>query len=333
MAESLKLENFAATATDYATDNKLHLHSQLLAPGMDGIAGSPIKPLGSFVQPIPTKDRVLLTDFKVGNVLQPDNRSGFTPTIDVVTFKPRWAQVVEAKINLAFTEKQLVALQKSYLAMLATPASAKLILDKFPVFEAMVISKVMEKAKSEIRSTAIWKGVRNVNSQTPQAIFNGWLKIIDDLVIAGVIVPGQVAAINAITDQNAVAEFKKIVRLLPSQYLYSDQLILLVAPEHLAAYEANYQTTRGPLVYNNSFNQVFVEGTLIEICVEPGLAGHETPILTTKQNLAFLYDDDFDAMTFKFDYQVRTEDIAMIMKFQAQPEIIDPTEIWFGNVA
>ena len=68
MADSLKLENFAATATDYASDNKNHFHSQLLAPGMEGIAGSPVKPLGSFVQPIPTKDRVLLTDFRVGNV-------------------------------------------------------------------------------------------------------------------------------------------------------------------------------------------------------------------------------------------------------------------------
>jgi hypothetical protein len=78
--ESLTLSKFAETATDYAHDNKLHLHTQMLAPGLNGIPGTPIKPLTDFVQGIPTKDRVLLHDFKMGTVLQPDKREGFTRT-------------------------------------------------------------------------------------------------------------------------------------------------------------------------------------------------------------------------------------------------------------
>lgn len=332
MADSLSLVKFAETATDYATDNKLHLHSQLLAPGLDGIPGSPIKPLGEFVQSIPTKDRVLLTDFKVGEVLQPDKREGFTPTDDVVKMEPRWAEVVEAKINLLFPEKKLVALQKTYLGMIASPGSAKLVLDKFPVFEALVLDTILKQAKSEMRNIALWKGVRNLNLKKPQAIFNGWLKQIDDAIIASLIKSTQIATINAISALNAVAEFKKIVKLLPAEYLYSNELVMLVAPQQLADYDANYQATRGPILYNTQFNQRFIEGTLIEMCVEPGLAGNETPILTTRNNLCFLYDDDFDSMTFKFDYNSRSEDLALILKFQAQPEIIDFSEMWMGNV-
>lgn len=332
MPDSIDLAGFATTATDYAHDNKLHLHTKLLAPGLNGIPGSPIKPLDSYVQGIPTKDRVLLYDFKIGDVLQPDKREGFTPTNNVLKFKNRWANVEEAKINLRFTEKSLVALQNSFLGMLATPNTAKLILDKFPVFEAFVIDKILEKAKVEMRNRVVFNGVLNPALATPQSIFNGWLKIIDDLIISGDIPAGNIAAINAITAANAVTEHLKIVDLLPAEYFYSGTVVSLCAPEHMKNYNKHYQTSRGNIVYNTEFMKQYIEGTNIEMIVEPGLTGTESPILTTRDNLVMLYDADYESMTLSFDYNKRAEDLAYILKFQAAVNLIDPSEIWMGNV-
>ncbi len=333
--ESLTLQGFAETATDYAHDNVLRYHSQLLAPGLNGIPGTQIKPLNEFVQGIPTADRVLLHDFKFGSTLQPDKRDGFTPTANAITVKPRWAQVVEAKINLRFTEKQIVALQKSFFGMLTGSIStqAKLILDQFPTFEAYFMNKIIEQAKSEMRNIAMWNGIRNEALQTPGAIFDGWLKFIDELIISEDIPEDNLVAINAITDANAVAEFKKIVKIIPEEYRYSNQLVCLANVNQKDSYDTNYQATRGAIPYNTQYLKQTIEGTNIEILVEPGLKGYETPIFVTRDNLCFLYDDDYQTMNLKFDYNIRSEDLAFIAKFQAQPEIIAPYEIWMGTVA
>ncbi len=330
--ESLTLSKFAETATDYAHDNKLHLHTQMLAPGLNGIPGTPIKPLTDFVQGIPTKDRVLLHDFKMGSVLQPDKREGFTPTADAIKIEPRWSQVVECKINLLFPEKKIVALQKSFFGMLSGGGSqSKLFLESFPVFEAFFLSKVIEKAKSELRNISLWKGSRNIALQTPAAIFDGWQKKIDAAIVSAALPAANIATIAVITASNAVTEIKKIVALLPAEWRYSDQLVCLISPTHMDMYNAHYQTSRGPIVYNNSYNKQYIEGTMIEFLVEPGLSGYETPIITTRNNLVFLYDDDFESMDFTFDYNKRNEDLALIAKFQAQPDVIDFTEMWMGN--
>ncbi|MDI9871315.1 hypothetical protein [Flectobacillus roseus] len=331
--ESLKLEQFAETATDYAHDNKLHLHSQLLQPGLNGIPNSPIRPLSDFVQGIPTKDRVLLHDFKMGTVLQPDKREGFTPTADAFKIKPRWAQVVECKINLLFSEKQIVALQKTFFGMLSGGGpQSKLFLERFPTFESFFMSKVVEKAKSELRNISLWKGSRNEAIQSPQAIFDGWLKLIDQAIVADLIPEANMAAINPITTSNGMAEHKKIVNLLPDEYKYSGEIIALEGGNHLTAYNENYQTVRGTTPLNNAFNQQSIEGTNIPFFVEPGLTGSETPIFTTRNNFVLLYDDDFESMTVTVDYNKRDENLALIVKFQAQPEIIDFAEIWLGSV-
>lgn len=332
--ESLTLAGFAETATDYAHDNALHYHSQLLAPGLNGIAGSPIKPLDEYVQGIPTKDRVLLHDFKIGSVLQPDKREGFTPTTNAIKITPRWASVVEAKINLRFTEKQIVALQKSFFGMMAgsTNAKAKLILDQFPVFEAYFMDMILKKAKAEMRNISMWNGIRNEALQTPGAIFDGWLKFIDELIISEDIPEDNLVAISAITDANAVAEVKKIVKIVPEEYRYSDELVCIMNTTQKDSYDTNYQATRGAIPYNTQYVKQTIEGTNIEMVVEPGLKGYDTPIIISRNNLCFLYDDDYKSLNFKFDYNIRNEDLAVIAKFQAQPEIIAPYEIWMGTV-
>ena len=330
--ESLKLSSFATTATDYAHDNKLHLHTQMLAPGLNGVAGTPIKPLTDFVQGIPTKDKVLLHSLKLGSVLQPDLRAGFTPTADALEITPRWSQVVECKINLLFPETKIVALQKSFFGMLAGNTSqSKLILEQFPVFEAYFLSKIIEKAKAELRNISLWKGVRNTALQAPAAIFDGWNKKIDAAIVAGTLSAANIATIAVISASNAVTEIKKIVALLPAEWRYSDQLVCLISPAQMDMYNAHYQTSRGPIVYNNAYNKQYIEGTMIEFLVEPGLSGRESPIITTRDNFCMLYDDDFESMNLTFDYNKRTQDLAYIMQFQAQPDIIDFTEMWIGD--
>ena len=332
MNDALDLSRLATTATDYARDNRDHIFNQLLNPGFSGIAGSPIQPLDNYVTSIPTKDEVVLTEIVIGTVLQPDKREGFTPKNDVVTIKPRKSKVKPCKINLRFTEKKLVQLNKSYYGMINGPQS-KLVLDRLPVFESYINQTVLDNARSELRNITLYNGVENIDNPAPEGLFDGLRTKMDEALADGEVPAANIATINAITEDNAVAEFKKIAKKLPAKYKYSDKLIMILSPEHLEMYEANYQKTRGAIVYNTGYSKRTLEGTLIEFFVEPGMSGSDTPWITTKGNVCWLYDDDFNTMSLKFDYQPRTEDLAYILKFQANVDFALSSEFWMGEVA
>jgi hypothetical protein len=331
MNDALDLSLLATTATDYARDNRDHIFNQLLNPGFNGIAGSPIQPLDNYVTSIPSKDEIVLTEIVIGTVLQPDKREGFTPKNDVIKIKPRKAKVKPCKINLRFTEKKLVQLNKSYYGMINGPQS-KLILDRLPVFEAYINETVLSNARSELRNITIYNGQENINNPAPEGLFDGLRPKVDAALAAGEIPAANVATINAITESNAVDEFKKIAKKLPAKYKYSDKLIMILSPEHLEMYEAHYQKSRGALVYNTGYTKRTLEGTLIEFFVEPGMSGSETPWITTKGNICWLYDDDFNSMSLTFDHNVRSEDLAYILKFQANVDFALANEFWMGNV-
>lgn len=330
MNDALDLALLASTATDYARDNRDHIFNQLLNPGFNGVANSLIRPLSDYVTPIPAKDEVVLTEIVIGKVLQPDKREGFTPLNNVIKFKPRLSKVKPCKINLRFTEKKLVQLNKSYWGMIKGP-DAKLVLDRLPVFEAYINQTIIDNAKSELRVTTMFNGVENINNPDAAGLFTGLLPKIDAAIVSGEIPVANIAPINAITSSNAVSEFKKIAKKLPAKYKYSDKLMMVLSPEHMEMYEENYQATRGALVYNTSFNKRTLEGTLIEFFVEPGMSGADSPFITTKGNICWLYDDDFQSMDLKFDYQIRSEDLAYIMKFQANVDFALASEIWIGD--
>ncbi|TAF02279.1 MAG: hypothetical protein EAZ80_01665 [Runella slithyformis] len=331
MPDSLDLSLLAGTATDFARDNREHIASKLLNPGMNGIPGTPIKPMMDYVTPIVSKDEVVLTEFIFGNMLQPDKRNGFTPLNDRVKLKPRRAKVKPAKINLRFTETQLVAMNKSYYGMIQGPQS-KLILDRIPVFEAYINEKIVEKAQSELRNISMFMGVLNANNAAPAGIMNGLRTKWDADILSGEIPAGNIVTINAITTANAVTEIKKIMGKVPAAYRYTNRLICLISPEHMDAYEQHYQTSRGALPYNSSFEKKYIEGSMIEFFVEPGMSGYETPVITTKGNVCWLYDDDASTFSLTFDYNKRDEDLAYILKFQNEIDYALAEELWFGNV-
>ncbi|OIN61183.1 hypothetical protein [Arsenicibacter rosenii] len=329
--DSLDLSLLATTATDYARDNQDHVFNQLLNPGFSGIPGSPIRPLTDYVTPIPGKDEVVLTEIVIGSVLQPDKREGFTPKNNVVKIKPRKAKVKPCKINLKFTEKQLVTLNKSYYGMIKGPES-KLILDRLPVFEAYINKRIIDTARAELRNISLYNGVENINNPSPEGVFDGIRIKIDEALADGEIPVANIATINAITEANAVAEFKKIAKKVPAKYKFSDRLIMVLSPEHLEMYEANYQSTRGALIYNNAYNKRTLEGTMIEFFVEPGMTGADSPFITTLGNICWLYDDDLTTMSLTFDYNKRSEDLAYILKFQAATDFALAEEIWMGEI-
>lgn len=331
MTDGLDLSLLATTATDYARDNRNHIFNELLNPGFNGTAGSPIQPLSNYVTPIASKDEVVLTEIVVGNVLQPDKREGFTPTNNVVKIIPRKQKVKPCKINLRFTEKKLEQLNKSYYSMIQGP-NAKLILDRLPVFEAYINQTILDNARSELRVTSIFNGVEDIDNPSAEGLFDGLLTKIDTAIATGEIPVGNIVTISTIDESNAVAVFKKIAKALPAKYKYSDKLIMLLSPEHLEMYEANYQATRGPLVYNTGYMKRVLEGTLIEFYVEPGMSGADSPIITTKGNVCWLYDDDFTSMNLVFDHNKRSEDLAYILKFQANVDFALAKEIWMGQV-
>lgn len=332
MADSLTLSQFAETSTDFARDNKEHLYTELMAPGLNGIEGSPIRPMSEFVTEIPSKDEIVLTELTIGDPLQPDLRAGFTKKDDVVSIKPRIGKVEACKINLLFTEKQLALLNKTYQAQIKGPNS-KMILDRFPVFEALINQKIIEKAKSALRNTSLWNGVKNPLDKSAAGLFDGLRKIIDDMTISGEIPTGNFTEINPITASNAVTEFKKIITDLPSEIIYDPETICLVSPNLMGLYDSHYQTSRGAIPYNLGFNQRMIEGTMIPFFVEPGLTDIETPTFTRKGNIIWQYDDDFESLDLTFDYNKRSEDLAYILKFQLSTNIAFGKEVWQGVTA
>lgn len=331
MADSLDLSLLATTATDYARDNKDHIFTKALAPGLTGIAGTPVAPVDSYAQAIPGNDEVVLTEIIVNSVLRPSQLNGFTPANNKVKIVPRKAKVKPCKVDLLFTQEQIVKLYKSYYGQVK---GGKIDKTTYP-FEEFIINRIIKQLSTDLRQAWI-NGVRVDAGTSALDAMDGLFKMYTDLVASGDIPAGNIATIAAITAANGVGEFEKIIDKLPSEYFYQD-LVCLTPLAHKKAYERNYRSTYGTTPYNAGYNKQEIEGTMVEFIVEPGMlttggTAFEAPIITTRENLAWLYDDESAQNNLEFDYNKRERNLAYIMDFQVGSGVAIPGLMWSGNV-
>lgn len=282
---------------------------------------------------IPGNDEVVLTELYLESVLQSGATGTFSPTNNVFKIKPKKAKVKPCKVDLLFTEQKILSLYKSWYGQVR---GGKIDRTTYP-FEQWVIEHVLKRVSTDLRQKALVNGTRNDAGTTPEQVMDGLFVKLAAARASGAIGASQIATINAITTLNAVAEFEKMVDKIPTEYFYSD-LVCISPLSFKRAYERNYRKEWGTLPYNAGYNKQEIEGTTIEFLVEPGmlttgLTAFESPIITTRENLAWLYDDESAQTRLEFDYGKRDRSLAYVMDFQIGFDWAMDSLFWLGDVA
>lgn len=325
--DSLTMADITEDLTNYALTGQVKIIQQVTAVGFDGVAGSPLVALDSYVMFLPTTGEVVLTDLLIGDPLQPGGTDVFNPKNDVVAFKTRKASVKAVKVDLKFLHTKIMAMYNTYIARMN---AGKVDPEKVP-YEEDIIRKLLVAVKKYLR-LGMWKAVENVADKSFMGLFDGWRKQILDAIALndGSI---NVVDINPISALNAVAELEKMKKALPEEVRYGDNAVLLVSSAMKDFYEDNYRALYGTLPYNTGHTKKYLDGSNIEIVVEQGLAGFNRPIITTRDNLVWLYDDENAQNNVDFDYQKRDRSLAYLMDFFSGVGICATELIWVGDGA
>lgn len=326
MADSLNIQSFAGSITNFARDNKAHIFQRLLIPGLKGLPGTPIWNIEDYMSMIPGNDEVVLTELVVGNVLQPGGKDTFNPTSGAVKFNNRKGKVRQCKVDLEFPHSKILSMYKSYLGQVR---GGKIDPTTYP-FEAFVIDAVIAKAKENLRKISLWNGVYNASGSAALDVFDGLLTQLTAAIADTSLPSTNITEHEAITATNGVAVHESIIANIPDEYFYSD-LICVTNRTLKTAYEHDYRQRHGNLPYNSSTEKGFIDGTSIPFVVEPGLASLESPIFTTIDNFCYLYDDEGKMDNIDFDYSKRTRNLAYMLDFQAACGIAATELIWTGQ--
>ena len=323
--DSISMADISTDLQNYALDNQEHLIQEVTSVGFDGIPGSPLVPLDDYVMFLPTTGEVVLTDLIVDDPLQPGGTDTFDPKNDVVKYKTRKASVKPAKVDLKFKHSKIMAMYNTYIGRV----KSKKIDPKTYPYEEDVIKKILKSVKKYLR-LAMWQAEHNEADKSFLGLFDGWIKQILDAIALndGSI---NVVDIEALTGTNAVAQLNKMKKALPAGVRYGNNAVLILNEETKDFYEDNYQALHGSLPYNTGFTKKYLDGSNIEIIVEEGLAGFDRPIITTRDNLVFLYDDENKQNNVDFDYQKRDRSLAYIMDFFVGGGICATELIWIGD--
>lgn len=323
--DSISMADISTDLQNYALDNQEHLIQQVTSVGFDGIPGSPLVPLDDYVMFLPTTGEVVLTDLIVDDPLQPGGTDTFDPKNEVVKYKTRKASVKPAKVDLKFKHTKIMAMYNTYIGRV----KSKKIDPKTYPYEEDVIKKILKAVKKYLR-LAMWQAEHNEADKSFMGLFDGWIKQILDAIALndGSI---NIVDIDAINGTNAVAQLTKMKKALPAGVRYGNNAVLILNEETKDFYEENYQALHGTLPYNTGFTKKYLDGSNIEIIVEEGLAGFDRPIITTRENLVFLYDDENKQNNVDFDYQKRDRSLAYIMDFFTGVGICATELIWVGD--
>ncbi len=334
MSTTINISQLASTSLDYAREHLDDVFTEALAPGLDGIAGTPVKPLDYYARSIPGYDEVVLTQVNVTAEIRPSTYDGFEPKVgEAAKISPRVAKVQPIKLDVLFTQQQIIALWKTYYGM---KKSKKIDPQTFP-FEQFIVKTLTKRVQSDLRKKSLFNAVRNDAGKTALEVFDGLFKKTNDYVTSGLIPTGNVVGIEALTPSNAVEQFEKVLDSLPSEHFYDD-LIFLVPRQFKRFYEQDYRKRYGTVPYNLGFDKQEIEGSSVEFCVEPGMAtsgdtAFDMGVLTKKNNIVWMYDDESAFRGFEVDYSKRDRSLAFMMDFQANVDIAMTTEVWLPQVA
>ena len=310
-ADGFNLSQISADLADHAVDNKEHLFTKLLNPGLHDAASGSVKPIDYYMGSMSTVDEVVFTELFMDSVTQPGNKDTFDPKNNVVGFKTRKGKVRPAKIDVMFKKTKIMSLIKSYLGQVK---GLKVDPGKIP-FEEFIMAAIIKQAQIDLRAT-LFKGSLNEAGTTPNDCFDGLIKQWLADIASGAISASHIVDTAVITNQNGVSEFEKIMAEIPSEYFYGD-MICLTNRKMKKKYADNYRQLYNGASYNAGYEKDILEGSDIEFVIEPNLDGFDRPIFLPKNNIQYLYDDESAMTNLEVDYDKRTRSLAVIGDYQA----------------
>jgi hypothetical protein len=243
------------------------------------------------------KDELPLPNLEVDDVIQPGNSETWNPIANSIKFGARIAKVRDWKIDLTIVPTKL---EKTWLGQYYDKGSRAF---QMP-FEQFVFEHIVQKAQESIRLKALYKGVYNGAGTTTVAIFDGLNKIVADAITATEIVP---VVTGAITSSNVVEKLEAVYDGLGEAYK-SEETQMSVAPNIFDWYVRRYRDLyhSAPIYKGVAQDMVKLDGTNCWVMREPGLAGSQRVICTTKENKVYVCDsiDDVSNIEVQRDKRV-----------------------------
>lgn len=178
----------------------------------------------------------------------------------------------------------------------------------------------------------IWGAVRDANGTTTHDLFDGF-----DTISAADIASGELSAEKgnllvleeAITEENAVAVFKKILKKM-SKKLRAQEAFIYCSQDIADAYNENYLATHNGIPYNDKYEQSYVEGSnrKLTIIPMPGKDGSQFIHISTKKNMLVGVDQESDQESVRVkEYSPDTLTYMMRMFFGVQFKSVDPSQL------
>jgi hypothetical protein len=326
MSLALDLRNVAANLKDYYLSEKDTFVENIATIGFEAVPGSPVKSLYDYalIRDVDGKSERPLSSMSSADPSQPGGAGTFDPkTYSLMDTRSVITQ--QAKIDLRFTEVQINKLIDTYASRSRGGAYDK---KKVP-FEAEFFNQLALDIKKYLR-IAFFKGVK-ASGTTTNHIFHGVLKqIADDLLLGTTLLTP--ITVTALTKNNIRAQFNTMKAALPEELRWSDQGVLLLSTAQYDFYVQAYQDEVGANPYNTTYDKMILEGSNLEIMVEPGLVTYNKPIVTTRNNLAM--DVDFARLgTIDMEYVMTTRSINVVCDYFVGANFAKGSEIYLPTWA
>jgi hypothetical protein len=325
--DSFSMASISADLQEYALDHQEYIINEVFSIGFGGAPNSPIKPLDDYVNILPADGEVVLTDLITGDPLQPGNKGSFDPKDDYAALKTRKAKPEAVKVDLLFKEDKIRALYNTYMARVRM---LKYDPETLP-FEQWLTDRLAKDVQKYMR-VAMFTGVTNQAAGTSSVdIFDGWIEQITDIILND---PADINTVDLellysnLTIDNIIDTFEKMADALPAEFAYAEDTVMIVPKALRDLYNKGYRKAHGGNTNNDGFERLQLDGTNVDIIVEPGITAFNRPIITTRENLVFLYND---MGSVNFDYQKRDRSLAYLMDFEAGVGMCASERLWIGT--
>lgn len=256
------------------------------------------------------KDQQPLIHSVTGDLVQPGgDPTSFDTTANAFDMQPRILQVRPWKIDLTFYPQLM---ERQWLGYLKSNGSDP---TEIP-FAQYFFSEITKKANENIRVSALFEGTYNASGTTPADIFDGFNHIIADEITATNITP---VATGVVSSSTIIDDVEEVYDNLHEAAKGVEGQVL-VSPTLFDWYVRLYRSTYGG---NNNYEgmqkgEVLIDGTMYTLKREPGLAGSQRIIATTKENLVYGVDVSGEENNIRVEQNRRAVEVMVDAKAGAQ---------------
>lgn len=261
--------------------------------------------LGSDFTPLLTRDRAPLVRMNVKDAWKPasDTFTG-TQALEVLT---RFASFKEADIDLEFKLSDIKEAYKSYIGWLKTPGRTLNEVNNDP-FELFFLGYILERHFELLRLNTAFKGVYNAAGSGAASLADGFIaKFATGRGGGGDIAGSHVFTAAAITAANAYDQVNGVANLVgaTNEKLLNENLNVYTSRGVYDKYRQNRRTlfpnhvgpADRPETLDDFSNMTFVN--------EVGLSGKDTIIITPKENLLFVCNEDINMFSINVVKQIK----------------------------